>query len=60
MRWVRTHRGTKASIYFENSQLVKGGRVLRLREGVVSHDLVIARRFDVIPVPGWKVSMLDG
>ena len=41
--WMRTHRSAKASIYFENSQLFKGGRVLGFREGVVSHDLVITR-----------------
>jgi hypothetical protein len=56
---MRTHRGTKASIYLENGQLAKGGRVLRFREGAVSHDLVFARRFDAIPVPGRKASMLD-
>ena len=40
---MRTHRSAKASIYLENSQLAKGGRVLGLGEGAVSHDLVLAR-----------------
>ncbi len=56
---MHTHRGTKTSIDLENGQLAKGGRVLGLREGAVRHDLVIAGRFDAIPVPGRKVSMLD-
>jgi hypothetical protein len=56
---IHTHRGTKTSIDLENGQLAKGGRVLGLREGAVRHDLVIAGRFDAIPVPGRKVSKLD-
>ena len=56
---MHTHRGTETSIDLENGQLVEGGRVLGSLEGAVSHDLIIAGRFDAIPVPERRVSMLD-
>ena len=56
---MHTHRGTKTSIDLENGQLVKGRRVLGFLERAVGHDLIIAGRFDAIPVPDSKVSMLN-
>lgn len=46
---MRTHRGTKTTIDFENGELVEDIRFIDLRKVAVRDDLLRCRRFNPVP-----------
>ena len=47
---MRTHGGSKATIYLENGELIENGRVIDLIELLIRDDLLGCGRVDLIPV----------